>query len=734
MVEASALAQEPAAAQEPAEPRIEFAIPMPEDQGGGLITGSATTFDAVEERYAELTGKVELFFQDLVFRADRVRVDQEAGVLDAEGNIELERGDERLTAATATYDLEAKTGEFTDAEVRANPDYFFTGKEVAKVEEDVYTVVDGTFTSCTADPVPDWSFHVARARIRLDGYAKAKNAAFRVKKTPVLFSPYILWPVKDDRTSGLLIPQPGYSSRRGASISMAYYQVLGRSYDTTIELDLWSDGFVAVGDEFRYKPSEGTEGIFVGYAVDDPDDDEVRWKVKWDHETRNLPGGMRGVISVQDYSDFEFFRDFERDFNDNTLRSIDSRGFATGSWGPHFLNVLANRRETFISSSNTVTLTKLPEIEYQLRATRLGKLPLYLELDSSLDYLDLDRSTSLQSQYLRADLFPQLTLPLRTVPWLSTSFTVGQRLTYWGDRLRTQAELDAREPDDVSAFAGDSFDRSVPFASAEIVGPSLSRIFEHENGGKLKHVFEPRWTYTFLDEFEEEEQIPLFDEVDRLSSTNVGRFALINRFLAKPPGDEGSAREVLLLELAQEFSFDEDQPLQQGLLDIGTDEMPMQEFVTRTAGPLSALVRYNPRPGVSVKANAFYNTLFDEIERTSLSGTWGFGKGNRADLTWFTRTRPDTGESTQNQVRLGGALNLLPGRFSVRGQINYDFEISELQQQRYIFDWTGECCSISVEVRDFQTGEIRDTDYRIAISLKNVGTFLDLTGGFSNRP
>lgn len=731
--EPEAVSDEPPSQDEPsATDRIEFALPMPEDQGGGLITGTAETFDALEDRYAELTGRVELNYQDLVFRADRVRLDQESGVVEAEGAVELERGPERLTAATAVYDLNAETGRFTDAEVRANPDYYFTGAEVAKVEEDVYTVVDGTFTSCRQE-VPGWSFHVARARVRLDGYAKAKNAAFRVKKAPVLFTPYILWPVKDGRTSGLLVPQPGYSARRGASLSLAWYQVLGRSYDTTIEVDTFSEGFIALGNEFRYKPSENTDGVFVGYAVDDPDDDEVRWKVQWDHETRNLPGGMRGVIRLQDYSDFQFFQDFERDFDDNTLRTIDSRGFVSGNWGPHALNLLFNRRETFINSGRSVTLTKLPELEYRLRATRLGRTPFYIEIDSSLDYLDLDRSEQLQSQYLRADLFPQLTLPIRTVPWLSTSFTVGERVTFYGDRLRTQEELDAREPDDISSFAADELTRTIPFASAEIVGPSLSRIFGRKDGGKLKHVFEPRWTYTFLDEFEDEVQVPLFDEVDRLTSTNVGRFALINRFLAKPPEkDGGSSREVLLVELAQEFSFDQDQPLQQGLLTTVTEEGEVSEFLTRTAGPVTGLLRYNPSPKVSVKAEASYNTLFDEVERTSLSGIWGLGD-HSLDLTWFTRTRPATGESFQNQVRFGGAVRLLPS-LTLRGQVNYDFEISELQQQRYIFDWTGQCCSISFEVRDFQSGEIRDTDYRLMVSLKNVGTFLDLTGGFSNRP
>ena len=75
---------------------------------------------------------------------------------------------------------------------------------------------------------------------------------------PVLYTPYILWPVKSERTSGLLIPNIGYSDRRGAALGLAYFQTLGRSYDTTFHVDLYTRSTSALGNEFRYRPTEGT--------------------------------------------------------------------------------------------------------------------------------------------------------------------------------------------------------------------------------------------------------------------------------------------------------------------------------------------------------------------------------------------------------------------------------------------------------------------------------------------
>jgi hypothetical protein len=67
----------------------------------------------------------------------------------------------------------------------------------------------------------------------------------------------------------------------------------------------------------------------------------------------------------------------------------------------------------------------------------------------------------------------------------------------------------------------------------------------------------------------------------------------------------------------------------------------------------------------------------------------------------------------------------------VEGQINYDVELQLLQQQRYIINFNQQCYGLRLEMRDFKAGvgpRTRDKDIRLSLSLKNVGTFLDLTG------
>ncbi len=742
----------PAAATAPAPDRITFEIRMPPERGGGRATGSAGALEYEREDLAVASGGVELEYQDYVVQAERVAVNVTTQELVAEGGVVLDQGPRRLAGDRLEFNFETETGKLSQANAYVNPDYYFSGAEIAKIGEDTYQVTDGVFTSCRGDS-PPWSFRVSQARVEVEGYAHARNATMRVQRMPVFYLPYILWPVKQERTSGLLIPNFGYSRRRGSYIGLAYYQVLGRSYDTTWYADLYGKEYYGLGGEFRYHPSEEMEGQVLGYSIRDPLTDEDRWKVRFDHESSRLPGDLRAVVSYRDYSDFEFFRDFERGLNEATLRTLYSSGFLTGNWGPQSLNVLVDDRQTFISADSIVLQRQLPEVEYRVRPVRIGRSPLYFQLLSSANYFSVDRSAAYQGEYGRADLFPQLSLPLRAAPWLSVGLNGGGRATWYGDSVCRFPSQPGEVADDLcgpegQALTGETLTRVFPTAGAEIVGPSLSRIFSGPSGGKVKHLIEPRWTYTFFDDFDDRERVPLFDEVDTPDPSNVGRFALVNRWLARPaevaeeeeeegedaedpvlvkkppptkdPRGATGAREVLLFELSQAYSFEGARPLQRSSNGLLTDPW----------SPVRARLRFNPSAVTNVQAEASYNTLFDGLDSTSLSGFVGFGRGNRMGATWFTRYSPEAGDTLSDQIGLTAALGL-GRRLRLQGQINWDLEQEQLQQQRLVVGYSGSCYSLRLELREFRAVDRRDRDYRFAITLKNVGTFLDLTGGES---
>ncbi len=734
----------PAPAATPAAPapdRITFELRVPPERGGGTISGSAAELESFGEAQVTASGAVEIHYRDVIVHAERLSLDRDTMTVQAEGDVVFDQGPQRISGQRVDFELEQRTGTFWQATAFVHPDYYFSGDVISKTGPNDFAVDNGIFTSCTGDKSPDWSFAMSSAEVEVEGYAHIKNARLRVKKLPVFYWPYMLWPAKTERTSGLLVPNIGYSKRRGEYLGLAWYQVLGPSYDNTLYVDGYTEGFYGAGDEFRYRPSDTTKGNARFYFFHNEELQEDAWRLDWAHVADKLPFGMRGVVDIEHYSDFEVFRDFERSESQNTRRYVYSNAFVSGNWGAHSLNILADRRETFLGNNQeTVLQSQLPEIAYRLRERKLGASPFYLSLGATANYLSAERAGSYSAGYGRFDLQPEVKLPLRPAPWLSVAVAAGGRATWWGDSYSTY-EVDPvtgvseqRCGDETVAadqvYCGDTLTRVYPAGSVEMVGPSFSRIFD--TGGKsfskFKHVIEPRWTYGYTGNFDEQSRVAQFDEIDLLIPSNFAEIALVNRLLARPAdATQGGAFEILSFELSQAYSFDQTQPLQRSRDGLTTDP----------SSPLFAKLRFNPSRAFSLQAQAAYNTLFAGLDSTSLSGTAKLRRGNLG-LTWFTRyasesyNDPGRSDTISDQIRFAFGYEILPQRLRLEGQVNYDVANGDIQQQRYFLNYISQCWGVQLEGREYTRGLVVDRDYRLSVTLKNVGTFLDISGGASS--
>ena len=84
-----------------------------------------------------------------------------------------------------------------------------------------------------------------------------------------------------------------------------------------------------------------------------------------------------------------------------------------------------------------------------------------------------------------------------------------------------------------------------------------------------------------------------------------------------------------------------------------------------------------------------------------------------------------------NQWRLTTTVQLVPRLLRLTSAVNFNGKDGYLPSQRHILDWKASCFGMRFEYANFQnlSGTRNDSEFRFALSLKNVGTFLDLTGG-----
>ena len=740
----------PLIAQKP-KTRFTF-VPGPKPGGGNvkITIGQGGKVEAEREDYGIFEGDVHVEYQDIKLRTDKLTYNFKTKDATAEGNVIIDQGPTRVTASRALYNLDSKTGTFFQATGALDPSMYFSGDEIEKVSDDTYIMTNGMFTSCDLDK-PAWSFHVKRAKVTLDDYARMQDVTFRTRIAPIFYTPRLIWPTKSDRSRGFLIPRLVISGHFGPRLETAYFIPFGDSADATVNADISSEGYLGGGVNVRYRPSENVKiGDLYAYAVRDPHPElnssspnatgtAVHWRYHYQHAQDDLPGGFRGVIDVEDFSDLDFFRQYDRDPRIHTLSNIYSSAYLTKNRSRYSLNILSDRREILLSQGEQ-RFEQFPSFQFRMYPQRVLGIPLYFSMESSASHLlmtafnrDLNgelKPTS-NANYMRGDIFPTLSLQLRTPAWFSLRPQVSVRDTFYtaslkpGDNPASPAEPDDRH---VNRFYGQG--------QVEFVGPSLSRIFNHSVGGfsRFKHVIEPRIQYIYTTNVTNQDKIIRFDTVDSPFLPTVRdsvTYSLTQRLIGKeqPAKDgqgSGSAREVASLSLQQTVSLDK--PFTLGSSGTGSTT---GSFVNQRFTPLNATLRVNPYQAITVDASARYGNVSHQIDQTSLSAN-RLGTGTNADkylgLTWFATFKdPHTGTGDSSQFRISTGTFLLRDRLRADILLNYDAKQEQFLEQRYILGWTGSCYGISLGPRRYLTytsrGVQTDTAFEFSFSLKNVGSF-----------
>ena len=698
-------------------------IPGPKP-GGGEIKWSVDPTGRTEvekDEYALLEGGVKVEYQDIKVQSDKVTINLKTKDVVAEGHVIIDQGPTRITANHAVYNLDSKTGTFFNATGTMDPSMYFSGDRIEKVDEETYALTNGVFTSCDLDN-PAWSFHVGSARVRRDDYARMRDISFRTKGVPVFWTPALIWPTKRERSPGFLIPRLLFSEQFGTRLEVGYYKPFGDSADATAYLDLNEKSYFGAGLNVRYLPTENIKiGELTAHAVNNADTDAIEWKYEYRHAQENLPGGFRGVVDIQDFSRLDFFRQYDRQPELHTLSNIYSSAYLTRNRPTYSLNILADRRDIVFADARN-RFEQFPSLQLRMYPQRIASTPLYFQLETSASHLRTSgiSATGVVAEgadYYRTDVFPTLSMQLRTPQWLAVKPQLSLRQTYYSKSLDVATGQPTNE-ESLSRFYGQG--------QVEVVGPSFSRIFNRTIGNftKFKHVIEPRARYVYTTNVEEQNRIIRFDTVDSPFLPIVQdtvEYSLTQRFIGKEAGESGNAREVASFSLRQSVALSDPFPSAFG--------QPVNGDHRYT--PLTATLRVNPYQSITLDANATYGNISHQLDQLSFSANL-VGTGEQSDkylsVTWFETLKnpqlPGFDGASNFRIRTGSAL--VGDRVRADVELNYDAKEQKFLEQRYLAGWTGSCYGIALEYRQYEVVipglRNNNASLGIAITLKNVGT------------
>jgi LPS-assembly protein len=131
----------------------------------------------------------------------------------------------------------------------------------------------------------------------------------RFKDVPIFYTPYISFPLGDERKSGVLFPSFGHSSSNGYQLQVPYYFNLAPNYDLTLTPGFLSARGVQLGPEFRYLTASSHGQIEANLLPNDRIEHSDRAYFHFTDVT-DLRRGLRFDTDIATVSDSNYFSDF----------------------------------------------------------------------------------------------------------------------------------------------------------------------------------------------------------------------------------------------------------------------------------------------------------------------------------------------------------------------------------------------------------------------------------------
>ena len=698
------------------------------------IEAETLSYDSDTKTY-QATGNVIISFEGGFIKADDVILDRLKDEATAEGHVFIKSGEDILEGEKAKFSIAKETGVLSDGKVFFDKNHLYLrGETIEKKADATYFLKKGQATTCDGEN-PDWIFAGSEMEVTIDGYGTVKHGTFQVKGIPVLYLPYLIFPAKTTRQTGLLLPRIAYSSDKlGFDVGIPFYWAISENSDATFYQRYMDKRGFQEGVEFRYLIGKDTHGTLYGDYLNDTfnvtetegdailhrdwKEDNKRWSYYLDHETTFSPGFYLKT-DIKRVSDRWYFRDFDsynyymahyrendtRAFSgvsftgDKSLTSLTSTARLVKDWDLFNATALVEYTDNFQSYSNDETVQKYPEVTFTGMKQPLYNSPIDFELASS--YGNYYRSTGYRGDVF--DVYPVFSWPLSFGDYLEFTPSLGLRETIWE-----------------SSYSGPAAGNEDRDGSRELytVGTALSsevsRVFDV--GGavvdKIRHGIRPEVTYSYIPYVYQDDR-PDFLRTIEWTDTNVAQpntgveetnavtYSLINTLIARLKDEEGGIayREFFRLKLGQVYDIKEARRETSGPLQ------PRRPF-----GNVISELDFTPFRYLSLDADAQFNVNSGEWEE--MNSTFDISDPRGDSLTAEYRY-------TQRSVE---EINLsLKGKATEALDLMYILRKDELGKKTleatYALDYHKQCWSVVLSYTDSPD----DRSFMVVFSLYGLG-------------
>jgi len=462
--------------------------------------------EATQQGKAVYQGDVEVKQGLKQFSSQYTELDQQTRQVTARGDIRYKDGSVTLVSqGELKGDLNSRQSSISQASYQLHGSPARGNARLIELNEHASSVklTGAEFTTCPPGQEM-WTLKASEVSLDQDEvFGEAWNATLWLKDVPIFYMPYMSFPIRDERKSGLLYPTMGYSNRDGVDFAQPIYWNIAPNYDMTFTPRYIEERGTMARSEFRYLPIEGNEGSLYGeWLGTDRQLDDSRWLVNVRHQTLSMEDALRFKV---DYTrvkqdDYNYFNDLSPSVGtlvDNQLQQSMSLGYYQPNW-----NLTGEARDYQILLADTVLPHKLlPRLNFNAYSPAN---PYDLALHTELTNFDHEDSRYYRGQ--RLHLEPQLNLPLLNTPGYQLDSQFRLMYTHYQQQLPNDydSNLVALGLNDLD----EQVDRLLP--SVRVAGKLIFDRQDYWKNRPFTQTLEPQFQYLYIP-YRNQDNIGLYD-------------------------------------------------------------------------------------------------------------------------------------------------------------------------------------------------------------------------------
>jgi LPS-assembly protein len=605
--------------------------PPPKNLEDADIDFSSDSATVGADGNAALKGNVVVQQGEREIRANDVQYNQGESSFKVEGEVEYNDPVVHVTGGGGNYSA-TQGAEFRDAEFQLHErSARGSAAQMALSPDGLISLNAVSFTTC---PVDDTSWQLRADSITLDTRTRigtGRGTRVDFKGVPILYLPWMSFPLGTERKSGFLFPTLGHSQRGGVQASIPFYWNIAPFADATLAPTEYSRRGLDLGGEFRLLTERTLSKLEVNYLPNDDIEHRDRNRFRLENVTR-LPADLRFFVDAEAVSDSRYFEDFSQGPEGTSIAFLER--LAGLSYRDEHWRMSAEVQQFQTIDQQLADIdrpyARLPRI---LVGADYGFGPdQHLRYGFDSEVVNFDREIGVQGW--RFDGMPTASLDFET-----PGFFVRPGLAW----RYTQYELDDTAPDQ----------RSSPSRSLPIFSFDTGMMFERDSGSRAqrRQTLEPRLLYLRVP-FREQDDLPLFDTglpdlnlvqlfrtnryvgADRVSDANQMSLGVTSRLF-----DAHSGAQFLSATLGQTYYFENprvhlpDEPIR----GRGTSDFVAELSVTAykdwnaefgvqwnpdesRSERAQAMLQFKPAPDQVI--NVGYRFQRDLLEQAEVSAAW----------------------------------------------------------------------------------------------------------------